>query len=245
MSGKGTKRLAVIVCAAIAISAGIAACEQLASDGDDSELRTGSLDLAKFHVLTRSYNNSRTGADVQETVLTPGERHAVVVRQGLPARRRRSGVRAAALCFGRDHRRRAPRRGLRHDGEQHGLRVRRRLRGRSALVQELQRFGQSARPHERRCRPPYCSGGYTDFTGKIGIVGTPVIDGTTDRMYFVTRHLVGGTYSQILRAIDIKTGLDAVAPRTITATIPAPATDRPAATYRSTRASKTNVPPSR
>ena len=31
-----------------------------------------------------------------------------------------------------------------------------------------------------------CGGGYTDFSGNMGIVGTPVIDFTTNTMYVVS-----------------------------------------------------------
>jgi len=49
---------------------------------------------------------------------------------------------------------------------------------------------------------------YTDFTGHIGIVGTPVIDSSTNTMYFVARTIEGGNTVQRLRAIDIATGND-------------------------------------
>ncbi len=59
-------------------------------------------------------------------------------------------------------------------------------------------------------------GTYRDFLGNgnfgnlanIGIVGTPVIDGTSHTMYFVTRTVEGAATVQRLRAIDIATGLD-------------------------------------
>lgn len=49
---------------------------------------------------------------------------------------------------------------------------------------------------------------YTDFTGHIGIVGTPVIDTSTDTMYFVARTVEASGTVQRLRAIDITTGND-------------------------------------
>ena len=51
-------------------------------------------------------------------------------------------------------------------------------------------------------------GTYVDFHGNIGIVGTPVIDGTAGTMYFVTRDVENGNTVQRLRAIDITTGQD-------------------------------------
>ncbi|MBC7658937.1 MAG: RICIN domain-containing protein [Chitinophagaceae bacterium] len=49
-------------------------------------------------------------------------------------------------------------------------------------------------------------GEYHDFSGNIGIVGTPVINDVTDTMYFVVRTKQNGKYFQWLHAIDIKNG---------------------------------------
>src|SRR6202000_1974849 len=51
-----------------------------------------------------------------------------------------------------------------------------------------------------------CGGQYADFSGNIGIVGTPVIDSATQVMYFVARSTNGTSYVQYLHAIDIATG---------------------------------------
>jgi len=64
-------------------------------------------------------------------------------------------------------------------------------------------------------------GTYRDFSGKIGIVGTPVIDGTSQTMYFVTRTIEGTSTVQRLRAVDIATGSDRPAsPVAIQASVP-------------------------
>jgi PA14 domain-containing protein/K319-like protein len=47
-------------------------------------------------------------------------------------------------------------------------------------------------------------GTYNDFTGNIGIVGTPVIDPVSQTMYFVARTKESGTFVQRLHAIDIR-----------------------------------------
>ncbi|MEO8660253.1 MAG: discoidin domain-containing protein [Bryobacteraceae bacterium] len=61
---------------------------------------------------------------------------------------------------------------------------------------------------------------YQDFRGNIGIVGTPVINPTTKTMYFVTRTVESGGTVQRLRAIDITTGADRTgSPATIGATV--------------------------
>ena len=52
-----------------------------------------------------------------------------------------------------------------------------------------------------------CDGGpYVDFTGNIGIVGTPAIDRATETMYFVVRTNENGTFVQRLHAVDILSG---------------------------------------
>ena len=53
-----------------------------------------------------------------------------------------------------------------------------------------------------------CGGNYRDFSGNIGIVGTPVIDSATNTLYVVARSLdtANGLYGQYLHALDIATG---------------------------------------
>ena len=59
-------------------------------------------------------------------------------------------------------------------------------------------------------------GTYSDMSGNIGIVGTPVIDGSSLTMYFVTRTFENGTtFVQRLRAVDITTGNERLTARTI------------------------------
>ncbi len=67
-----------------------------------------------------------------------------------------------------------------------------------------------------------CGGAYTDFNGNIGIVGTPVIDPTSQLIYFVTRSTVGGSaFVQELHAVNIVNGAEvAGSPVRITAAVP-------------------------
>ena len=54
-----------------------------------------------------------------------------------------------------------------------------------------------------------CGGGYQDFSGKFGIVGTPVIDPVAGTMYVVVRTKEFNTnFVQRLHALDVSTGLD-------------------------------------
>jgi hypothetical protein len=67
-----------------------------------------------------------------------------------------------------------------------------------------------------------CGGGYRDFSGNMGIVGTPVIDPATNTLYVVSRSVntSNNTYKQFLHAIDIFTGAEkANSPKLITAQV--------------------------
>src|SRR6266852_7021037 len=64
-----------------------------------------------------------------------------------------------------------------------------------------------------------CGGTYPNFSGNIGIVGTPVIDAARGTMYFVARSTTGSTFVQYLHAVNIVDGNDiAGSPTQITAT---------------------------
>jgi len=67
-----------------------------------------------------------------------------------------------------------------------------------------------------------CGGSYADFSGHIGIVGTPVIDTVNKFIYFVARSTSqdGQTYLQQLHKVNIITGQDDIPPVTITASYP-------------------------
>ncbi len=54
-----------------------------------------------------------------------------------------------------------------------------------------------------------CSSNYKDFSGNIGIVGTPVIDSATNTIYLVARSVkTDNTFQQYLHALDITTGAE-------------------------------------
>ncbi|PYO95392.1 MAG: hypothetical protein DMD62_02240 [Gemmatimonadetes bacterium] len=53
-----------------------------------------------------------------------------------------------------------------------------------------------------------CGGGYNNFSGNIGIVGTPVIDPAKQVIYFVARSTTGTAYAQHLHAVNIVTGTE-------------------------------------
>jgi hypothetical protein len=64
-----------------------------------------------------------------------------------------------------------------------------------------------------------CGGSYMDFSGSMGIVGTPVIDGATGTMYFVARSTTGSSFVQHLHSVNVVDGNEvAGSPKEITAT---------------------------
>src|SRR4051812_33078647 len=70
-----------------------------------------------------------------------------------------------------------------------------------------------------------CGGFYRDFSGNMGIVGTPVIDSTTNTMYVVARSVDTSdgikSFKQYLHALDITTGAEKTnSPILIAATLP-------------------------
>ena len=74
------------------------------------------------------------------------------------------------------------------------------------------------RPPQRFDMTGACGGGYQDFRFNIGIVGTPVIDAGTGRIYFVARGTNGTTYVQHLHAVNIVDGSETTgSPMQITA----------------------------
>jgi len=54
-----------------------------------------------------------------------------------------------------------------------------------------------------------CGGNYKDFSGNMGIVGTPAIDTITNTLYVVARSITSNkVYQQFLHAIDLTTGIE-------------------------------------
>ncbi len=72
-----------------------------------------------------------------------------------------------------------------------------------------------------------CGGNYKDFSGNMGIVGTPAIDTLANTLYVVSRSVTNTgtpTFVQYLHAIDISTGAEKTgSPVSITGTYTAPA----------------------
>jgi PKD repeat protein len=80
-------------------------------------------------------------------------------------------------------------------------------------------LGPNARAPRNTDMTGACGGNYQDFSGNLGIVGTPVIDPASGTIYLVARTLEnGGTFVQRLHALDVATGSDRANPTVIAAT---------------------------
>jgi outer membrane protein assembly factor BamB len=65
---------------------------------------------------------------------------------------------------------------------------------------------QGMRPPKNTDMTGACGGFYKDFSGNIGIVGTPVIDSLLQTIYFVARSTDGTNFVQYLHAVNIMNG---------------------------------------
>lgn len=173
--------------------------------------------LAQVNVLTRNYNNQRTGADLSETVLNASNVNPSTFGKlfMLPVD---DQVYAGLLYVSR----------LAIAGGTHNVlyvaTVNNTVYAFNAdkLGPPLwqRNFNGNGRP-TRNTEVGQACGAYKDFIGNIGIIGTPVIDENTKTMYLVTRTVEGAATVQRLHAIDITTGADKPkSPRIIEASVP-------------------------
>src|SRR5258708_10843569 len=160
--------------------------------------------LSQTSVLTRSYDNQRTGANLSETILNQSNVNAsqfgklfqlevddqvfaqVLYMPGLSIA---GGTHNAAFMATANNTVYA------FDADTAGAPLWKR------------NFNNGGRPTNHtevggNCNP------YLDFGGNIRIVGSPVIDATTNTMYFVARTVENGSTVQRLRAINVTTGAD-------------------------------------
>jgi hypothetical protein len=168
-------------------------------------------------VLTRAYDNQRTGANLSEKTLKPSN-----VNSGhfgklfmLPV----DDQIYAGLLYAAN---------VRIAGGRHNVLYVATVNN-SVYAFDADRFGAplwyrnfngDGRPTRNTEVGQACKDGYKDFIGNIGIIGTPVI-GPGSTMYFVTRTVEGAGTVQRLHAIDITTGTDRPqSPQIIEAMVP-------------------------
>lgn len=210
-STQGERRTAALVTGfvAVALSIGMFACPKAYAQGG-------------VNVFTRSYNNARTGANLSETILTqtnvsPSQFgklfslavddqvfaeilyvSAVKIGGGIHNVIYVATVNNSVYAFDAD------------------------TLGPPLWKKNLNGSGRPSKNTDFGAAGSFCPlGGYYDFRGNIGIVGTPVIDGASGTIYFVTRTVEGTGVVQRLHALDITTGSEvANSPTVISASVP-------------------------
>src|SRR5579859_524143 len=163
--------------------------------------------LGSFNVLTRNYDNLRSGANLAETALNTGNVNTnqfgklfqlTVDDQVYAGLLYASGVSIAGGTHNVLYVATVNNTVYAFDADTGG----------SPLWQR--NFNGAGRPvfhTDVGFVDPWCNP-YNDFSGNIGIVGTPVIDGAAGTMYFVARTVEGTSFVQRLRAISISDGSD-------------------------------------
>jgi hypothetical protein len=189
---------------------GAASCAVEGADRSE-EVREQRQALGAFNVLTRNIDAGRTGANLSETVLTTSNVNAStfgkVFELAVDDQIYAGLLYASNVTIG----------GASHNVV-YAATVNNSLYAFDAdtgapLWQK--NFNNGAAPVFHTQVGQNC-GTYADMSGNIGIVGTPVIDGNSLTMYFVTRTFENGTtFAQRIRAVDITTGNERVAARTI------------------------------
>ncbi len=167
-----------------------------------------------INVLTRNYNNERTGANLSETILTTSN-----VASGqfgklfmLPVD---DEVWAAPLYVSN----------LQIAGGTHNV-VYVATMNNSVYAFDADTLGAPlwSQNFNGAGQPEFWTQvgltGCVNFQGNIGILSTPVIDGTAGILYFVTRTVVSGQVVQSLHAVSITTGIElANSPTVIAASV--------------------------
>ena len=192
------------VAGAFALSLSVCVCQQASAQGN-------------FNVFTRAYNSQRTGANLSEIVLTQanvnsgsfGKLFSLAVDDQVYAGILYvSSLQIAGGIHNVIYVATVNNSIYAFDADTLGV----------PLWQK--NFNGTGRPTNNSDFGVACPGGYFDFRGNIGIVGTPVIDGVAGTMYFVTRTVESAGTVQRLHAIDITTGNDrANSPKVITASV--------------------------
>lgn len=175
-------------------------------------------ELGSFNVLTRAYDNRRSGTNLSESSLVQGNvnssRFGKLFSMSVDDEVYAQPLYASSLAF--------------PDGSTHSVLFVATVNNSvyafdadTGVALWQASFNGTGRPPRNTevANGGACGGSYQDFSGNIGIVGTPVIDGASQTLYFVTRTLESGAMSYRLHAVDVTTGSERMASRIIQATV--------------------------
>lgn len=213
----------VLASALLAAAPGLTQCgtqPDLSEADAPSSSQQRTFELGTLNVLTRSYDNQRSGANLSEKVLNHanvnsrqfGKLFQLPVDDEIYAQiLYASGVSIGGVSRNVIYVATVNNTVYAFDAESAG----------APLWQR--NFNGNGRPprYYEVANGSACNGNYHDFAGNIGIVGTPVIDATSSTMFFVTRTLESEKIIYRLHAVDIATGTErAASPKQITASVP-------------------------
>ena len=169
-------------------------------------------------ILTRNYNNQRTGTNLLETILNPsnvtagqfGKEYFLSVDDQVYA----GVLYARSITIG----------GVKHNVVYVATMNNSIFAFDADKLEPIlwsRNFNGTGRPTLNTEVGQACGAGYKDIQGNIGIIGTPVIDGNTQTMYFVSRDVEASGTVQRIHAISIATGNErSGSPQIITASVP-------------------------
>ncbi|HET9955391.1 MAG TPA: hypothetical protein VFQ61_12840, partial [Polyangiaceae bacterium] len=185
----------------------LAHCSSELGISPTESLETRSSGLGAFNVLTRSYNNQRTGANLSETLLNQSNVNArqfgklfqlpvddEVYAQVLYA----SGVTINGAARNVIYVATVNNTVYAFDADAPGAPL---------WQRNFNGAGRAPRNYEV-ANGTACSRYYRDFAGNIGIVGTPVIEPVSGTLFFVTRTLESEQMRYYLRAVSIVSGAE-------------------------------------
>ncbi|HEY2898994.1 MAG TPA: carbohydrate-binding protein [Polyangia bacterium] len=181
-------------------------CDSDVSDQPSTASEQSGLTLGPVNVLTRNYNNQRTGANLSETILNAsnvnasqfGKLFQVAVDDQVYA----GVLYASQVPIGGVNRNVIYVATVNNSVYAFDADI-----GGPPLWQR--NFNGTGRPTTHtEVGMAACGNNYVDFSGNIGIVGTPVIDAGSGVMFFVTRTVESSGTVQRLRAINIIDGTD-------------------------------------
>ena len=188
---------------AVGAAAALSACSpDLADDGVEG---SGIAALGTTTVLTRNYNNQRTGANLQESALTTASvnpsRFGKLFQVSVDDQVYAGVLYASAVPIGG-----TTRNVIYVATVSNSIYAFDADAGGGALWRRDDLNG-SGRPGRNTDVGGAC-GTYQDFSGNIGIIGTPVIDAGSMTLYAVTRTVENGGAVFRLRALDMTSGQD-------------------------------------
>jgi len=196
-----------------ALAIGLSAC----SGAGDSEPGQAQKALTGFNVLTRAYDNQRTGVNASETILNSSNVNSAqfgkifqvpVDDQVYASILYASNVQIAGGTHNVFYVATLNNSVFAFDADASGAPL------------WMRNFNGTGRPTLNSEVGQAC-GGYHDFDGHIGIVGSPVIDGASQTLYFVTRTVENNATVQRLHALDITSGAErSQSPKVIAGSVP-------------------------